>query len=162
MLYVKKSQVPRAGKGLYTDSFIEKGTLIVEYLGEIITWKEAIKRAEEGKGGYVFYITSKYCIDAYNTPQHLARYANDARGTKRKSKLRNNCVYSDSRYHGYIEATRNIKPGEEILVWYGPDYWKEHEQEMIDFRKKRRAEAAKRARLKKKKSRKSKVVGRKS
>jgi len=39
-LIVKKSQLPNSGKGLFTTTAIKKGTRIIEYLGEIIDWKE--------------------------------------------------------------------------------------------------------------------------
>ena len=37
---VKKSILPGAGKGLFAKEMIPKGTRIVEYKGEITTWKE--------------------------------------------------------------------------------------------------------------------------
>ena len=77
---VKKSQIPGAGKGLYTLRDIKKGERIVEYLGEIITDAECDKRADQDKYGYIFYISKRKCVDAYNTPDALARYANDAKG----------------------------------------------------------------------------------
>ena len=39
-LIVKKSQLPNAGKGLFTTSKILKGSKVIEYKGEIIDWKE--------------------------------------------------------------------------------------------------------------------------
>ncbi|PZR24775.1 MAG: SET domain-containing protein-lysine N-methyltransferase, partial [Azospira oryzae] len=44
-LYVKKSTLPGAGKGLFTKVFIPKGTRIIEYKGEVLTWKEVEKMA---------------------------------------------------------------------------------------------------------------------
>lgn len=38
---------------------------VAEYKGEKITWKEAKKRAQYNKDGYVFFISNKLCIDAY-------------------------------------------------------------------------------------------------
>lgn len=145
MLYVKKSTIPKAGKGLFTDSLIKKNEYIIEYTGDVITWDEVIKRSEAGKGGYVFYISNKKCIDAFDHPESLARYANDARGPVRIKGVRNNAVYAIKKGKGYIQATRNIKPGEEIFVWYGPDYWDEHEEELRAYKKRIRSEAAKKA-----------------
>lgn len=151
MLYTKKSTLPNAGLGLFTDTLIKKGEKVIEYLGEIITWAEAEKRDEKGKGGYVYYITKYYCIDAYRFPQHLARYANDARGVRRKKGIRNNSSYDTRGRRGYIVASRNIKPGEEIFVWYGPDYWGPWIEAMNEQKKKERAR-------KKKNSRKAKTA----
>jgi SET domain-containing protein len=145
MLYTKKSQIPKAGKGLYTSELIKKGTHLIEYKGEEITWDEVVKRSEKGYGGYVFYVTKKKCIDAYFTPKHMARYANDARGPGRALGLKNNSVFAIKNKKGYIQANRNIKPNEEIFVWYGADYWKEHLAEQETIRKRKRSEAAKKA-----------------
>lgn len=143
MLFVKRSQIPKAGKGLFTDTPIKKGELIIEYEGEIITWAEVMKRSENGRGGYAFYITNKKCVDAYDHPEALARYANDARGLTRADGLKNNAIYSIHKGKPYIEATRNIKAGEEIFVYYGPDYWEEHLDEIKAYKRRVRSEAAK-------------------
>lgn len=123
-LVVKKSQLPGAGKGLYTKDFIKKGTRIVEYKGEIITDKESERRAEEDDiYGYMFYINKKHCIDAYYTPQYVARYANDAHGIIRVKGLKNNSDYEVVGKKCFITATRDIEAGEEIFVDYGKEYW---------------------------------------
>lgn len=122
-LIVKKSQLPNAGKGLYTSKAIKKGEQIIEYKGEIIDWKEYEKRVAEDKDGYLFFINKKVCIDAYDTPQHKARYANDAHGLSRVKGLKNNAVYDTVGDKCFIVATRDIKPGEEIFVNYTKEYW---------------------------------------
>ncbi|MFO0323330.1 MAG: SET domain-containing protein [Bacteroidota bacterium] len=122
-LIVKTSQLPKSGKGLFTTSPIKKGTRIIEYKGEIIDWKEYEKRVELNKDGYLFFINKKHCIDAYNTPQHKARFANDAAGLGRVKSLRNNSVYEIEGKKCFIIATRNIKAGEEIFVNYSKSYW---------------------------------------
>lgn len=149
MLFVKKSNLPRAGKGLFTDSLIKKDEKVIEYTGEIIPWSEAEKRDDLGKGGYVYYITKYKCIDAFAFPDALARYANDARGVGRKKGIRNNCYYATRGGKAYIIASRTIKPGEEIFVWYGDDYWKEWLESVEALKKKKRAEARAKATHKK-------------
>jgi len=150
-LIVKKSQLPGAGKGLYTKEFIKKGTAIVEYKGEIIDDKESERRAEEEDiYGYMFYINKKHCIDAYYTTQHVARYANDARGIARVKGLKNNSDYEIVKKKCFITATRDIQPGEEIFVDYGKEYW-DVIRENIRIDKKRKKEAEKKKSAKKKK-----------
>jgi SET domain-containing protein len=124
MLYLRPSHIPNAGLGLYTDSPIAKGEDVIEYTGEILTWKECEKRDGEGKGGYFFYISSRHCIDARPDVCAMGRYANDAMGLVRVPGLRNNCDYINRKRRIYIVARRNIKAGEEIFVSYGKDYWK--------------------------------------
>jgi SET domain-containing protein len=122
-LIVKKSQLPGAGKGLFTTKPIKKGTKIIEYRGEIIQWKEYLKRVKEEKDGYLFFIRRNKCIDAYNTPQYKARYANDANGIIRVKGLNNNAQYEIHNDRCYIVATRDIEAGEEIFVDYTKEYW---------------------------------------
>ncbi len=128
MLYKKKSTLPKAGNGLFTDADIKKDTEIIEYLGEIVPWSVCEERANKGKDGYAFWISNKHAIDAYFTPEHLARYANDAKGFGRVEGIRNNSQYVVKRKNGerrvFIVASRGIKAGSEILVDYGVDYWK--------------------------------------
>jgi uncharacterized protein len=122
-LIVKESQLPMAGKGLFTDKPIKKNTKIIEYRGEIINWKQYEKRVAEDKDGYLFFISNSRCIDAYPTPQYKGRYANDAAGLKRVKGLSNNSSYQVFGNKCYIVAERDIKAGEEIFVDYTQDYW---------------------------------------
>ncbi len=130
MLQVKKSRLPNSGKGLFTDKLIKKDEIVVEYKGEIVTWAECEKRANNDGGGYAFYITKKHCIDAFPTKDALGRYANDARGLARVEGIRNNSKYDVRSKRCYIVATRNIKAGEEILVHYGQAYWNVYRAEL--------------------------------
>ena len=124
-LLVKKSSLPNAGKGLFVKRDVKKGERIVEYLGEIITEKELDKRAEKDIYGYAFYINRNRCIDAYYTPEALARYANDASGLVKVKGLSNNACYEIWKNRGWITAEKDIKAGSEIFVSYGKEYWKD-------------------------------------
>ena len=122
-LIVKTSQLPNSGKGLYTTTPIKKGEKVIEYLGEIIDWKEYEKRVEKDEDGYLFFINKKNCIDAWNTPQHKARYANDAAGLGRVKGLINNCNYVIEKNKCFIVAKKDIEAGAEIFVSYTKEYW---------------------------------------
>ena len=124
-LVVKKSTIPNSGKGLFTKRDVKKGERIVEYLGEIITEAELDRRAEKDIYGYAFFISKKKCVDAYYTPNELARYANDAKGITRIPGVNNNCVYEIWKNRGWIKAEKNIKAGDEIFVSYGHEYWRD-------------------------------------
>ena len=121
-LKVKTSQLPGAGKGLFTDRPIKKNEKIIEYKGEIIDWKEYEKRVKEDKDGYLFFVNKKICIDAFPTPQHKARFANDAAGLRRIKGLKNNSSYEVFGEQCFIVADRNIAAGEEIFVSYTKEY----------------------------------------
>ena len=139
MLVVKKSQLPKAGKGLFTINEISKGETVCEYEGERITWAEAERRNEEDdQSGYVFYITKKNCIDAFAYIDTFGRYANDAAGLGRVKGLRNNAVYEVRENKVYIVATRKIKAGAEVFVSYGKQYWKVMKEELERVEKERK------------------------
>jgi len=137
-LYIKKSGIPNAGKGLFTKKPISKGTRIIEYTGKRTTWKEV--KDEDGKNGYIFYINRNNVIDALPTKKAYARYANDARGLVRIKGVLNNSDYIVDGLKAYIESKKDIPAGGEILVDYGKDYWKVI-RENIKLRKQEEKEA---------------------
>jgi len=128
MLYLKKSLIPGAGKGLFVKNEVKRGEIVCEYEGEIVPWSVCEKRADEGHEGYAFFITKNRCVDAYFTKEAMGRYANDAKGIGRVEGLRNNAQYEIKTRKGekrvFIVATRTIKANDEVLVDYGKDYWK--------------------------------------
>lgn len=124
-LEVKESSLPGCGKGLFTKVDVTKGDLIVEYVGENITWAQALKRNEKHaeQAPYLFYISAKNCVDAEHVLSSLARYANDAKGHTKIKGISNNSEYCIIDKKPFIKATKNIKAGDEILVSYGKEYW---------------------------------------
>ena len=120
-IYVKRSRLPKAGKGLFAKEFISKGSRIVEYKGRVTTWKEVDGR--DGNNGYIYFVKRNHVIDASTYPKALGRYANDANGLFRVPGIRNNAQYVEDGLKVYIEAIRDISAGEEILVDYGKEYW---------------------------------------
>lgn len=120
-LSVKKSTLPGAGKGLFTKVMIPKGTRIVEYKGKVLTWKQ-VEKMPDDRNGYVFFFNSRYVIDAWKH-KGFAHYANDARGLTRVEGIKNNSEYVTEGKRCFIEASRDIPAGSEILVGYGGEYW---------------------------------------
>lgn len=120
-LVVKRSNIPGAGKGLFTKEFIPKGTRILEYKGRITTWKDVLN----GKrfNGYVYYVNRNHVIDAMLRLKSLGRYANDASGITKIKGLTNNSIYVQEGKKVFIEAKKNIPAQTEILVAYGKEYW---------------------------------------
>src|SRR5688572_9115878 len=103
-LLVKRSRIPGAGKGLFTNRFIKKDSKIIQYRGEVIGWKDYNARVKRMEDGYLFYFNRNYCVDAFSTPQYKARYANDAAGLTRVKGLRNNSHYEVHDDKCYIVA----------------------------------------------------------
>jgi uncharacterized protein len=119
-LKVKKSQLAGAGLGLFTRVDIPKGEQIAEYKGKLQRWRDV--KHQDGVNGYLLRVNRTHAINALpsRTP---GRYANDASGIARERDLRNNAEYIVYGTQCFIEAKRDIKKGEEILVSYGKEYW---------------------------------------
>ena len=120
-LFIKRSQISKAGRGLFTKTPITKGTYIVQYKGRITTWKEV--QQSDIFNAYVYYVNRNYVIDAMPYLKSFARYANDANGLVKVKGLTNNCEYVKDDGKVFVKAIRNINAGDEILVPYGKDYW---------------------------------------
>ncbi len=141
MLSIKKSKIPGAGKGLFAEKLFKRGDKVVEYLGEIVSWAECLKRNSKMKNGigtYYFYINERKCIDAQYSVNEFARYANDAAGFVRIEGVRNNSFYQVDKGKAYIVASRNIKIGDEIFVAYGKEYWDALRENDLDKKVKRK------------------------
>lgn len=145
-LVVKKSTIPGAGKGLFTTVDIPKGTRIVEYKGRITTWKE-VEWDSENK--YIYTINPKHVIDAGRTLKAFARYANDAKGLTKIKGLTNNSIYVNDGLRAFIESTKDIPAGSEILVAYGKEYWDVIRQNIKNEQKEAKEKAAAKAKKKK-------------
>jgi len=103
-----KAKRSSAGLGLYTEVAITKGTRIIEYIGH------RIPVSSENTNRYIFNVNKKIDIDG--SPRwNTARYANHS--------CRPNCEAVNDRGRIFIEAKRNIKPGEELTYDYGKDYF---------------------------------------
>lgn len=102
-----------AGLGLFTMDPIKKGNCIIEYKGRVVSKEEE----ETSRSKYLFQINKHLTIDG-KPKINKAGYANHS--------CRPNSEYETRKDHVYIMAKRNIKPGEEITVDYGKEYWLEH------------------------------------
>ena len=109
-LKVKKA---KAGRGLFTFSEIPKGTFLIEYCGKKLS--ESEKYASNSK--YLFEINNKITLDGY-IKDNNAKFINHS--------CRPNSEFVIKRDKVYIQSLRKIKPGEEITVDYGPEYFKEY------------------------------------
>lgn len=111
MIEVRES--PIHGRGVFAARPIARGTRILEYTGERITWDEADRRealkAEDDTHTMLFTVDRKTVIDATRRGSD-ARFINHA--------CLGNCrSYIDGK-RVYIEARRNIKAGEELCYDY--------------------------------------------
>ena len=157
-LFVDESNIPGAGKGLFTKIDIEKGTRIVEYKGRRTVWKDV---KNDSTNYYIYTINRNNVIDAQKTLSALARYSNDAKGFTRVKGLTNNCVYVNEGNRAFIEAIKDIPAGGEIFVDYTQDYWKVLKENLRAEKQQEQAARKKEAAVKKKATAKKKVASKK-
>jgi hypothetical protein len=109
------------GTGVYATTFIKKGTRIIEYLGERISHDEADRRYEikgdDDGHTFLFIASPRVVIDA-GVDGNEARFINHH--------CNPNCETVIERARVFIEAIRNIEPGEELgydyqLTWESTD-----------------------------------------
>lgn len=124
-LFIKKSQIPRAGKGLYTAIDLFRGEIIATFKGEIIDEEEAQRRADAGNDRYFINMYNGKTMDCQNV-ESFPKYANDALGMSDSGFKNNSRIILTEKNEVCLEATKNIKAKEEIFCGYGKRYWKKH------------------------------------
>ncbi|NUO39363.1 MAG: SET domain-containing protein-lysine N-methyltransferase [Gemmatimonadaceae bacterium] len=116
------------GKGAFAIRNIRKGTRLIEYLGQRISWRTADKRYDDEKMSrhhtFLFTVDDKTVIDA-------AVDGNDARFLNHSCD--GNCEAITDRKRIFIEARRNIKAGDELLYDYQYERTDDHTEEDEKF-----------------------------
>jgi uncharacterized protein len=111
-IQVRKSGVH--GKGVFALKPIAAGERIIEYKGQIITWPEALRRhphdPKDPNHTFYFHIDDKYVIDA-KVGGNASRWINHA--------CEPNCKAEQVEQQVFIEALRELHPGEELFYDYG-------------------------------------------
>ena len=111
-IQVRKSGVH--GKGVFALRPIAEGAMLIEYLGEVISWDEALRRHPHDPSDpdhtFYFHIDEQHVIDA-NQGGNAARWINHA--------CTPNCEADDVDGRIFIKALRTLKPGEELFYDYG-------------------------------------------
>ncbi|MHB8771384.1 MAG: SET domain-containing protein [Syntrophales bacterium] len=101
------------GKGVYAVRPIKEGEPVLEYKGEIITWRKALKRHPHDPGQpnhtFFFHLGDGHVIDAKysNAPAKWINHSCEPNLEARQDGCR-----------VFLEALRNIEPGEELLYDY--------------------------------------------
>jgi uncharacterized protein len=111
-IQVRKSGVH--GKGVFSTTKLKKGEQVIEYKGEIIDWKEALRRhphdPTDPDHTFYFHIDEHNVIDA-KFGGNAARWINHA--------CTPNCEADEVDGRIFIKALRTIKPGTELFYDYG-------------------------------------------
>jgi uncharacterized protein len=129
-LYISNSQIPNAGRGLFTAIPICKDEIISLFKGEILSNYEADERAKKGQNQYFINMLDGHIMDSMYV-KCFAKYANDPEGsTKARFKL-NATITLDDNNNICLVAQKNIQAGEEVFCRYGKRYWKKYVEHVI-------------------------------
>ncbi|NNU44852.1 SET domain-containing protein-lysine N-methyltransferase [Ramlibacter sp. B156] len=108
------AQVGVHGKGVFALQDIPEGETLIEYVGEIITWKEAQRRhpwnPEDPNHTFYFHVDDGRVIDAA-VGGNAARWINHS--------CNPNCEADEEEGRVFIKSLRTIKAGEELNYDYG-------------------------------------------
>ena len=113
----RRIQVRRSGvhgKGVFAAAALRKGEVLIEYIGELIDWDEALRRHPHDPAQpdhtFYFHIEDGRVIDA-NVGGNASRWINHSCDP--------NCEADEVNGRVFIKALRPIKAGEELSYHYG-------------------------------------------
>lgn len=130
-----ESQIPYCGYGLFTAEDIAQDEFVIEYLGELISHDEGVRR--EARRGDVFdeHSHSSYLFTLLDYEGiwvdaaiygNLSRYINHAQETDKVGKKRVNIIpqilFVNGDFRIKFKAMRDIKAGEELFFNYGENF----------------------------------------
>lgn len=127
-----QSQLEGVGYGLFTAEFIAQDDFVIEYVGELISHDEGVRREarrgdvfnEESNISYVFTLLENegIWVDAaiYG---NLSRYINHAsENDKRGCNITPRILYVNGEFRIKFTAMRDIQAGEELFFNYGENF----------------------------------------
>jgi SET domain-containing protein len=113
----RRIQVRRSGihgRGVFAARPLAEGETVIEYKGEIISWKEALRRHPHDPANpdhtFYFHIDDKHVIDG-KYDGNSARWMNHS--------CEPNCEAEQDGSRVFIKALREISAGEELFFDYG-------------------------------------------
>jgi SET domain-containing protein len=102
------------GNGVFAVQDIAEGETLIEYKGEIISWKEALRRhphdPTQPQHTFYFHVDDDRVIDG-NVDGNASRWINHS--------CEPNCEADEQKGRVFIKALRNIAAGEELNYDYG-------------------------------------------
>ena len=113
----RRIQVRRSGihgKGVFAVQPLKKGAMVIEYTGEVISWKQALRRhphdPKDPQHTFYFHIDDDNVIDGKHGG-NASRWINHA--------CTPNCEADEVDGRIFIKTLRAIKPGQELFYDYG-------------------------------------------
>ena len=102
------------GKGVFAVQDLAEGETLIEYIGEVVSWKEALRRhphdPTDPNHTFYFHIDEKHVIDA-KYGGNSSRWINHS--------CKPNCEADEDDGRIFIKALRNIPAGDELFYDYG-------------------------------------------
>ena len=102
------------GKGVFAVQDLVEGETLIEYVGEVVSWKEALRRhphdPQDPNHTFYFHIDEKHVIDA-KYGGNSSRWINHS--------CQPNCEADEDGGRVFIKTLRNIEAGEELFYDYG-------------------------------------------
>lgn len=125
-IVIKDSTIPGAGKGIFALKQFKKNDIICPIWGMEKSAKQLDKEYGEGTAPYAIGLTKTKVIDGA-CHRYIGQLANtQLRADGQSSLAKSNAVYVASHrsrpYKLFIQASKKIKEGDEIFVYYGEDY----------------------------------------
>ena len=102
------------GKGVFALQDLAEGETLIEYVGEVISWPEALRRHPHDPAHphhtFYFHVDADHVIDA-KVGGNSSRWINHSCAP--------NCHADEEGGRVFIKALRNIQAGEELFYDYG-------------------------------------------
>jgi hypothetical protein len=119
LVEIRPSNIPNAGNGVFAKEDINSGEMLGIYRGEALTPDQFTKRFKDvDYATYVLTIKNGTInVDGEKKGYNWVSRVNGPRGTTMKT----NIWWDDD---GNVFSKRKIKAGDELLVSYGPSYWR--------------------------------------
>jgi SET domain-containing protein len=114
------------GKGVYAVMDLAEGETLIEYVGEIISWEEALNRhphdPTDPNHTFYFHIDEEHVIDA-KVGGNSSRWINHSCKPNCEAEIENDRVF--------IRAKKNIAAGKELFYDYGLVIDEPHTPELL-------------------------------
>merc|ERR1719281_499888 len=135
---IRPSNIPCAGFGAFAVVSLPEGFKLGEYRGRVLTQKQYENLPDrEHRDAYVFEKairtgtkTKWFYVDAYfKKDSSWCRYVNGAKSAEQKKTVNVECY----QYAGKLlyRTTKEVLPGEELIIDYGDEYWTDSEDESV-------------------------------
>jgi uncharacterized protein len=114
------------GKGVYAVADLAKGETLIEYVGEIIDWEEALRRhphdPKDPNHTFYFHLDEDHVIDA-NVGGNSSRWINHSCKPNCKAEVKDGRVF--------IRTKKDIPAGDELFYDYGLVIDEPHTPELL-------------------------------